>query len=154
MVYSVMVVDDDIATLDVMNLILRRIGYEPHTSRNGLEALEWLGVNCPDLILLDLQMVPIDGWEFLRRLRQDTLLHQAPVMLFTARPLFDEEKERAERSVVKVLEKPIAPLELKKELAIFFGKSNKSAHPGIPPAMPDAADNKGTGDQGSQQEQG
>jgi CheY-like chemotaxis protein len=124
MVYSVMVVDDDVATLEVMNLILRRIGYEPHTSRNGLEALEWLGAHCPDLILLDLQMVPIDGWEFLRKLREDQSLHQAPVMLFTARPLFDEEKDKAERSVVKVLEKPIAPLELKKELAIFFGEKH------------------------------
>jgi CheY-like chemotaxis protein len=123
MVYNVMVVDDDVATLEVMNLILRRIGYEPYTSRNGLEALDWLGAHCPDLILLDLQMVPIDGWEFLRRLREDRSRHQPPVMLFTARPLFDEEKERADKSVVKVLEKPISPLELKRELATFFGET-------------------------------
>ncbi|MDD1679358.1 MAG: response regulator [Methanomicrobiales archaeon] len=122
MVYEVMVVDDDVATLEVMNLILRRIGYEPHTSRNGLEALDWLRIHCPDLILLDLQMVPIDGWEFLRRLREDPSLHQAPVMLFTARPLFNEEKERADRNVEKVLEKPISPLELKKELTTFFAE--------------------------------
>jgi CheY-like chemotaxis protein len=122
MVCKVMVVDDDTATLEVMNLILRRIGYEPHTSQNGLEALEWLGTHHPDLILLDLQMVPIDGWEFLRRLRRDNSLHQAPIMLFTARPLFDEELERAEKNVVKVLEKPISPLELKKELATFFAE--------------------------------
>jgi CheY-like chemotaxis protein len=117
------VVDDDAATLDVMNLILRRIGYEPHTSRNGLEALEWLGMNSPDLILLDLQMVPIDGWEFLRRLREDGSLYQPPIMLFTARPLFDKEKERAERDAVKVLEKPISPRELKQVLATFFQES-------------------------------
>jgi CheY-like chemotaxis protein len=122
MAYKVLVVDDDTATLEVMNLILRRIGYEPYTSKNGLEALDWLSLHCPDLILLDLQMVPIDGWEFLRRLREDRSLHQPPIMLFTARPLFDEEKERAERSVVKVLEKPISPLELKNELATFFGE--------------------------------
>ncbi len=123
MPYSVMVVDDDAATLEVMNLILRRIGYEPLMYRNGLEALEWLGAHSPDLILLDLQMVPIDGWEFLRRLREDPLLQQPPVMLFTARPLFDEEKERAEKDVVKVLEKPISPLELKRELATFFSET-------------------------------
>ena len=120
MVYKVMVVDDDAATLEVMHLILRRIGYDPCTSRNGIEALEWLGENHADLILLDLQMVPIDGWEFLRRLREDHSFDSIPVMLFTARPLFDEEKEKAEKNVIKVLEKPIAPLELKKELSIFF----------------------------------
>jgi CheY-like chemotaxis protein len=121
MAYKVMVVDDDTATLEVMNLILRRIGYEPHTSQNGVEALDWLCTHQADLILLDLQMVPIDGWEFLRRLRESGFLHPVPVMLFTARPLFDEELERAQENVVKVLEKPIAPLELKKELAAFFG---------------------------------
>jgi CheY-like chemotaxis protein len=123
MPYSVMVVDDDAATLEVMNLILRRIGYSPLMYRNGLDALEWLGTHSPDLILLDLQMVPIDGWEFLRRLREDPSLQQPPVMLFTARPLFDEEKERAEKDVVKVLEKPISPLELKRELATFFSET-------------------------------
>jgi CheY-like chemotaxis protein len=123
MAYNVMVVDDDAATLEVMNLILRRIGYTPHICRNGLEALDWLGTHGPDLILLDLQMVPIDGWEFLRRLREDRSLHQPPVMLFTARPLFDEEKERAERGAVRVLEKPISPLELKRELGAFFGET-------------------------------
>jgi CheY-like chemotaxis protein len=128
MAYKVMVVDDDIATLEVMNLILKRIGYEPYTSRNGLEALALLNDHRPDLILLDLQMVPIDGWEFLRKLRADQSLHQAPVMLFTARPLFDEEKERAERQVIKVLEKPISPLELKKELAIFFEERKDERH--------------------------
>lgn len=122
MVYEVMVVDDDLATLEVMNLILRRIGYEPFTIKNGQEALDFLITHDPDLILLDLQMAPIDGWEFLRRLRENSSLHQVPVMLFTARPLFDEEKERAARDVIKVLEKPISPLELKKELAMFFGK--------------------------------
>jgi Response regulator containing a CheY-like receiver domain and an HD-GYP domain len=126
MVYRVMVVDDDSATLEVMNLILRRIGYEPRTCRNGLEALGWLESHCPDLILLDLQMVPIDGWEFLRRYRENQTLHQAPVMLFTARPLFDEEKKRAEKGTVKVLEKPISPLELKRELGTFFKEKGGS----------------------------
>ncbi len=123
MVYKVMVVDDDVATLDVMNLILRRIGYEPRICRNGLEALDWLVAHSPDLILLDLQMFPIDGWEFLGRLRNDKSLHQPPVMLFTARPLFNEEKVRAERDAVRVLEKPISPFELKRELATFFGQT-------------------------------
>ncbi|MDD1673533.1 MAG: response regulator [Methanomicrobiales archaeon] len=120
MAHKIMVVDDDTATLEVMNLILRRIGYEPCVSSNGLEALEWIGTHSPDLILLDLQMVPIDGWEFLRRLREKHSRDAIPVMLFTARPLFNEEKERAEKNVVKVLEKPISPMELKKELATFF----------------------------------
>ncbi len=71
MVFNVMVVDDDLPTLEVMNLILKKIGYEPVLYRNGLEALQWLERHHPDLILLDLQMIPIDGWEFLRRLRED-----------------------------------------------------------------------------------
>lgn len=126
MVFKVMVVDDDIPTLDVMNLILKKIGYEPVLYRNGLEALQWLEQNRPDLILLDLQMIPIDGWEFLRRLREDRSRSTIPVMLFTARPLIDRERAYAEREVVKVLEKPVAPHELKLELEGFFTKEERT----------------------------
>ncbi|MDD1672716.1 MAG: response regulator [Methanomicrobiales archaeon] len=122
MVFKVMVVDDDLPTLEVMNLILKKIGYEPVLYRNGLDALQWLEQHCPDLILLDLQMIPIDGWEFLRRLREDRSRSTIPVMLFTARPLLDQERAHADREVVKVLEKPVAPNELKQELEEFFRK--------------------------------
>lgn len=122
MVFKVMVVDDDLPTLEVMNLILKKIGYEPVLYRNGLDALRWLEQHRPDLILLDLQMVPIDGWEFLRRLREDRSRSTIPVMLFTARPLIDLERAYAEREVVKVLEKPVSPRELKLELEAFFKK--------------------------------
>ncbi len=120
--YKVMVVDDDQPTLEVMNLILQRIGYDPFIYGNGLDALERMDQDRPDLILLDLQMLPIDGWEFLRRLREKSSARNIPVMLFTARPLIDEERERADQGVVKVLEKPVAPHELRQELMAFFGQ--------------------------------
>ncbi len=118
--YKVMVIDDDQPTLEVMDLILQRIGYDPLIYGNGLDALQRLDQDPPDLILLDLQMLPIDGWEFLRRLREKPSARDIPVMLFTARPLIDEEKNQAEQGVVKVLEKPVTPLELREELSAFF----------------------------------
>lgn len=120
MIYKIMVVDDDRSTLEVMDLILRRIGYDPVVYGNGVEALEWLEENRTDLILLDLQMFPMDGWEFLRRLREGGATRDIPVMLFTARPLIDDERERAGRSVIRVLEKPVSPRELKQRLEEYF----------------------------------
>lgn len=123
MSYTVMVIDDDQPTLEVMNLVLQKIGYIPLLSQNGLDALDKLKYERPDLILLDLQMMPIDGWEFLRKLKREQSLKDIPVMLFTARPLINEERQWAEKMTVKVLEKPVTPAELRSELLEFFRRT-------------------------------
>lgn len=122
MAYSILVVDDDGDTLEVMNIILKRIGYEPHLAKTGKEGLIYLADHRPDLILLDLQMSPMDGWEFMREVRGGGHHTGVPIMLFTAKPLMEREKRMAETNVIRVLQKPISPPELKEALREFFGR--------------------------------
>ena len=56
---------------NLMDLMIRKLGYEPVLIANGLEALELIKKEPPALILLDIMMVPINGWEFLEKLRGD-----------------------------------------------------------------------------------
>ena len=64
----VLVVDDDPDILDALSEILEVEGYEVQRARNGREALERLEQRLPDVVLLDLMMPVMDGWEFARSL--------------------------------------------------------------------------------------
>jgi DNA-binding response OmpR family regulator len=64
----VLVVDDDPDILDALAEILEVEGYEVQRARNGREALQRLEQGLPDLVLLDLMMPVMDGWEFARSL--------------------------------------------------------------------------------------
>ncbi|MCU0491628.1 MAG: response regulator [Chloroflexaceae bacterium] len=68
---KILVVDDDTAILDVLVRILQREGYEPITARNGLEALDIVAKQLPDLILLDVTMPKLDGFAVCQRLKDD-----------------------------------------------------------------------------------
>jgi two-component system, chemotaxis family, chemotaxis protein CheY len=66
----ILVVDDDPDILEALSEILEAEGFEIRRARNGKEALERLEPDAPQLILLDLMMPVMDGWEFAQRMRQ------------------------------------------------------------------------------------
>lgn len=116
----ILVVDDDHLTLEMVALLLERGGYEPVVSGNAAEALGIARVSRPDLVLLDVLMEPVDGWEFLDVLMADPALSPIRVMLFTACPLVGGEYEKYRGHVVKVFQKPVYPPELMSALDRFF----------------------------------
>jgi len=69
MAAKILVVEDDEPILDLMDLLIRRLGYEPVLIPNGPDALVYTRNEPPALILLDIMMTPISGWEFLEKLR-------------------------------------------------------------------------------------
>lgn len=116
-----MVVEDDQPILDLMDLMIRKLGYDPVLIANGLEALELIQKEPPALILLDIMMVPINGWEFLEKLRGDYGFREIPVILFTASPLVDEKMGQLKDPYLSVLVKPVSFNELKAGIARFLG---------------------------------
>ncbi|KQC05662.1 MAG: histidine kinase [Methanoculleus sp. SDB] len=116
---KVMVIDDDLPTLEVMKLLLPRLGWEPIMVNNALEALEILEKEQPRLILLDIMMSPLNGWEFLKRLRGNPAMKDIPVLLFTAKHIWPEEFSLYADGVVGVLEKPVLPSDLRRALEPF-----------------------------------
>jgi CheY-like chemotaxis protein len=116
-----MVVEDDQPILDLMDLMIRKLGYEPVLIANGLEALELIQKEPPALILLDIMMVPINGWEFLEKLREDYGFREIPVILFTASPLVDEKIGQLKDPYLSVLVKPVSFNELKAGIARYLG---------------------------------
>lgn len=81
---SILVIDDDPDILEALSEILESEGFGIHQARNGLEALEALEPLRPDLILLDLMMPVMDGWEFQRQLRNSPSLSGVPIIVISA----------------------------------------------------------------------
>jgi len=116
-----MVVEDDQPILDLMDLMIRKLEYEPVLIANGLEALELMKKDPPALVLLDIMMVPINGWEFLEKLRGEYGMREIPVILFTASPLVDEKMGQLKDPFLSVLVKPVSFNELKAGIARYLG---------------------------------
>jgi CheY-like chemotaxis protein len=121
MVYKILVVEDDQPILDLMDLLIRKLGYEPILVANGSEALELVKKEPPALILLDILMTPINGWEFLDKLRGEYGMRGIPVILFTASPLIDEKMKQMKDPNLGILTKPVSFTELKAGIARYLG---------------------------------
>ncbi len=94
---NVLVIDDDRKTLDLVSDILHSVGYTPHVVPSGKEALQLLSEVRMDAILLDLMMPEMDGFEVLRRIKEDPALGDIPVFVVTAKDLTDAEVELLKR---------------------------------------------------------
>jgi two-component system alkaline phosphatase synthesis response regulator PhoP len=79
---KVLVVDDDVKTVELVKLYLERDGYQALTAYDGVEALRLARESCPDLIVLDLMLPDIDGLEVCRVLRHES---DVPIIMLTAR---------------------------------------------------------------------
>jgi CheY-like chemotaxis protein len=89
---SLLVVEDNDVVREGLAVVLRREGYQVALAGGGEEALDYLrGEPLPDLILLDMLMSGVDGWEFLQRRRQDPTLAALPVIIMTALGVASEE---------------------------------------------------------------
>lgn len=80
---TVMVVDDDADIVDMTRLVLEGGGYRVLQARSGVDALQLLDQARPDLILLDINMPEMDGWQVLRALKVDDRTQDIPVAMFS-----------------------------------------------------------------------
>jgi DNA-binding response OmpR family regulator len=81
----ILVVDDDPNLLLLLTKMLARIGAKTTTAETGLGGLELLSVERFDMLILDLMLPDVDGYEILSRLRQDTRYDELPVLILSAR---------------------------------------------------------------------
>ena len=122
MSHKIMLVEDDQPILELMEILLARIGYEPLIVPDVLEALEIVKQDPPALILLDVMMEPMDGWEFLEIIREKFGMKDLPVILFTASPSVEERLATMQDRRLGILQKPVSISELKDGIEKFLGK--------------------------------
>jgi len=100
-----LVVDDDRSVRMVVERVLSRQGWEVREAENGLSGLESLSESVPDVILLDLAMPEMDGFEFVARLRGRPEWAQVPVVVVTSKELTEHDRMRLSTGVHDLVSK-------------------------------------------------
>ena len=113
LVNTILVVDDEPIILDMHARIVQSHSSSNRVlkARNGREALEILGHETVDLVLLDLQMPEMDGFEVLENMRENESMRKIPVIIVTGRMLTDVEMARLNQGVAAVLQKGLFSLD-------------------------------------------
>jgi len=109
---KVMVIDDEPAVVKQFSLLLSENDYEPIPVTSALEAMSLLTSEQPDLVILDIKMPRLDGFEFLRSLRQSPRTKNLPVIIVSAFSDGELRLQAKEMGVVRYLVKPYQPDEL------------------------------------------
>jgi len=114
---SILIVDDDPDILDGILMILESRDYRLREARDGVQCLEQLSEEVPDLLILDLLMPRMDGWGVIREVRNDQRYAKMPIMILTT-VIEDASRRRYEletghsMDIQAYTEKPAKPAEL------------------------------------------
>ena len=131
----ILVVDDEIGALTLIGIMLERGGFEVLKAKDADQALSVLEHETPDLIILDVMMPGMDGYEVARRLRFNTVTASIPILMFTAKAQLDDKVTGFEAGADDYLTKPTHPAELQAHVKALLARSKK-ATPVNPPTTP------------------
>ena len=132
---KILIVDDEVESLKLIGLMLKRQGYEVAMAENGQQALEGAHNEVPDLIILDVMMPDMDGYEVCRRLRSDESTRDIPIIMFTAKTLVDDKVAGFEAGADDYLTKPTHPAELAARVQAVLARSNAKQSDSKRPVM-------------------
>lgn len=119
---KILIIDDDLDTLRLVGLMLQRQGYQISAATNGQQGLEKAFEEDPDLILLDVMMPDMDGYEVTRRLRQNPSTVETPILMFTAKTQLDDKVVGFEVGANDYLTKPTHPSELQARVKTLLAR--------------------------------
>ncbi len=123
----ILVVDDNSDVSGMASLMLRKAGYQVNAVNSGPAALAQIGEINYDLVLLDINMPGMDGWEVLRVLKADPSTVSLPVVMFSVRGEIREKVHGIQEGAVDYITKPFSYDELTGRVATVLRKAAASA---------------------------
>jgi len=120
---TVMVVDDSLTMRKVLGRTLEREGYQVVTAKDGMDALQLLQETRPDIILLDIEMPRMDGFEFARNVRGDADTAGIPIIMISSRTAEKHQSHAKEIGVNAFLGKPVQDDDLLAEINTQLGQA-------------------------------
>ena len=109
---TILIVDDEKQLVSLVKLHMEMAGYEVLSAKDGEEALEIVRKESPDLIILDLMIPKIDGWEVCRRIRAESKVGNIPIIMLSARTETEDKLKGYECGTDDYVTKPFSPREL------------------------------------------
>ncbi len=115
---KILVIDDEPGIIEIVEVNLEGDGFEVISASNGKEGLEKIRNEKPELVVLDVMMPEMDGWEVLRRVELDPDTAGLPVIMLTAKAADEDYIHGLEEGAVEYITKPFIPQELVNRIKI------------------------------------
>jgi signal transduction histidine kinase/CheY-like chemotaxis protein len=125
---SVLIVEDDEGARKMMRRLFEKEGWTVNEAENGRIGLEQMAAHVPGLVLLDLMMPEMDGFEFIEHLRKSPEGADVPVVVLTAKDLTERDRQRLRGTVENVLQKGGQSNEVVKEVRRVLERANPRVH--------------------------
>src|SRR4030065_2476657 len=122
---KILIVDDDLDTLRLVGLMLQHQGYRIVAASSGIQAIALSQGDKPDMVLLDIMMPDMDGYEVARKLRSDPATNGIPIIMFTAKTQVDDKVQGFESGADDYLTKPTQPRELFAHVKAVLARGKK-----------------------------
>jgi CheY-like chemotaxis protein len=127
--HTILLVEDNEDNRIIYSTVLRHLGYEVVEALDGVEAVALARSRQPDLILMDISIPVMDGWEATRVLRADALTKDIPIIALTAHALADDRERAQAVGFTAYLAKPIEPRAVVAEVQRWIGKGTAGEKP-------------------------
>jgi pilus assembly protein CpaE len=125
MTKRILVIDDELQTLKLIGLMLEKRGYNIIAAHTGSRGLEKAQTQQPDLIILDIMMPDVDGYEVTRRLRTSPDTADIPIIMFTAKQNLDDKVAGFKAGADDYLTKPVHPAEMVARVEAVLQRSER-----------------------------
>ena len=119
---TILIVDDEDDVLDLLTVVFEKEGFRTLVAGDGKTGLTLAYDRTPDLILLDVMMPEMDGWQVLKALRVDDRTARIPVAMVSARTEGRDKIIGLQEGAVSYVEKPFSPAEIVAEVRAILGK--------------------------------
>jgi CheY-like chemotaxis protein len=119
---TVLLVEDNEDNRIIYTTVLRHVGFDVIEALDGLQAISLARSARPDLILMDISIPQIDGWEATRILRKDPATSSIPIIALTAHALPDDREKAAQVGFTSYLAKPVEPRTVVAEVKRWIGR--------------------------------
>ncbi|MEQ9814963.1 MAG: response regulator [Azospirillaceae bacterium] len=124
MTKTVLVAEDEPYILESLRFLLGRAGYTVRAERNGLAAVDAVTADRPDLIVLDVMMPGLNGFEALQRIRQTPGLKDLPVLVLTAKGQAADRRRMEMLGATDLVTKPFSNKDLLERIELLIGAAN------------------------------
>jgi len=109
---SILVVEDTADIRDILTRQLRYAGHQVSSATNGIDGIAYARAHLPDLIVMDLVMPLLNGWEAIKQLKADARCADLPILAITARALVETKEQARAAGCAAFISKPFTMLEL------------------------------------------
>ena len=124
MVKSILIVEDNQYNLELLLDLFKPLGYKMYSATNGEDALDIIRKKLPDIVLMDIQLPGMDGYEVTRKIKRDSNTKHIPVIAVTGFAFGEDRKNARDAGCDEYMSKPINTREIVKMVEKFIGPSN------------------------------